>query len=250
MILTSTDIASRDIVQGAVPAGARDTTYDATVGAILRDGITHEEPSYVLPARGMVWVVSKEIFSLPDDITGLATLRTTWTHNGILALNVGVVDPGWNGPLATAVVNFSNTNFKIKKGETFLRVLFIEHGHTSSPKKRIDAQAYLAQIRDKSAITPNTFLNLKSLADEVVTSLSSSSMVANRLAKIGVIVGFGVLLVALVAIFVPIAYGVSSEFLSRKADVQTIAEQIADLQKKQEADQRKIISLEFLLRVR
>ena len=37
----------------------------------------------------MVWVLSKEEFALPKDVTGLATLRTTFTKQGILALNVG-----------------------------------------------------------------------------------------------------------------------------------------------------------------
>jgi dUTPase len=127
MILTSNEIEALGIVQNRVPHGVRSTTYDATVGEIILGGTTLQGDSYVLPPRGMVWVVSREKFSLPTDITGLATLRTSWTHNGILALNVGVIDPGWSGQLGAAIVNFSSANFVVKRGNGFLRVLFLRH---------------------------------------------------------------------------------------------------------------------------
>jgi deoxycytidine triphosphate deaminase len=88
-----------------------------------------------------------------------------------LALNVGIVDPGWNSHLATALVNFSNTNFEIERGEAFLRVLFISHAKTNAKDIIIDRKAYLGQIRDKSSKIPNTFLDLESLADEVLKRL-------------------------------------------------------------------------------
>lgn len=137
MILVSREILDRQLVHSRTSAGERETTYDATVGEIIHEGITHDGEAYALPARGMVWVVSHERFVLPKDLTGLATLRTTWTHSGILALNVGIVDPGWDGPLATAVVNFSNANFEIKKGDAFLRVIFITHLPTNAEPHKV-----------------------------------------------------------------------------------------------------------------
>jgi deoxycytidine triphosphate deaminase len=160
MILTSDEIEKLKIVQNRIPEGARSTTYDATVGEIIHEGVTYEGTSYVLPPRGMVWVVSRETFSLPPDITGLATLRTSWTHNGILALNVGIVDPGWSGQLAAALVNFSSTNFEVIRGKGFLRVLFIKHGATDAKKTEKTEGTYLDEIRDKSARIPSTFLNI------------------------------------------------------------------------------------------
>ena len=168
-------------------------------GKIIHEGKTHDGPSYVLPARGMVWVVSNEKFVLPNDITGLATLKTTWTHNGILALNVGIVDPGWNGPLATALVNFSNTNFEIERGAAFLRVLFMLHAKTSAKDILMDKKAYMGQIRDKSSKIPSTFLDSKSLANEVLNQIYGSSVFANWLTRVGIIIG----LIAIVAIFIP-----------------------------------------------
>ena len=231
MILTSNEIENLGIVQNGAPDGARSTTYDATVGEIIHEGITFEGASYVLPPRGMVWVVSRERFSLPTDITGLATLRTSWTHNGILALNVGVVDPGWSGQLAAAIVNFSNANFEVKRGNGFLRVLFIRHAETNARKNEKTQKQYLDDIRDKSARIPSTFLDLRSLSDEVLKTISGSTLLANRFANVAIIVGFGGLLIALIAIFVPIAYGVSTEWMSRKIDIQNIQNELEQMKK-------------------
>jgi hypothetical protein len=160
MILTSNEIEALGIVQSSVPHGVRSTTYDATVGEIILQGTTLEGDSYVLPPRGMVWVVSKEKFSLPTNITGLAT-----------------------------------------------------------------------HILDKSARIPSTFLDLKSLSDEVLKTLSGSSLLANRFANVGIFVGFAALLIALIAIFVPIAYGVSEEWMSRKMDIQNIQNELEQIKR-------------------
>jgi hypothetical protein len=156
------------------------------------------------------------------------------------------VDPGWNGPLATALVNFSNTNFEIERGAAFLRVLFMLHAKTSAKDILMDRKTYMGQIRDKSSKIPSTFLDLKSLANEVLNQIYGSSVFANWLTRVGIIIG----LIAIVAIFIPTAYGVSSEFMSRKADVVKMQEDIAkittrqiELQNQQQALELKIVKI-------
>lgn len=234
MILISKEISALGLVHNRTTAGDRETTYDATVGEIIHEGQTYKGNAFVLPSRGMVWVVSHERFALPNNLTGLATLRTTWTHSGILALNVGIVDPGWNGPLATALVNFSNTNFEIKRGEAFLRVVFLQHLPTHPPPHSVQTDTYLRQIRERSARIPNTFLNLASLAEEMQSKMYGSSIFGNWLARIGAVVAVIALLVALISIFVPLAYGVSTEWMSRKADLEVLKNSIGVLQKQQD----------------
>jgi deoxycytidine triphosphate deaminase len=245
MILTSSEILERKLVHNWSQEGVRHTTYDATVGEIIHEGKTHDGPSYVLPARGMVWVVSKEKFVLPSNITGLATLRTTWTHKGILALNVGIIDPCWSNHLAASLVNFSNTNFQFKKGDTFFRVLFMEHANTNAEPKDSDSGKYVSGIVDNSSKIPSTFLNLESLADEMLRKLYGSSIFANWLARFGLIVALAAGLIALIAIFVPIAYGVTSEFTSRKADVEKLKVDIAKIMTRQDDLQVEQRSVEY-----
>ena len=143
MVLTGDDIKELGIVSGSSAVGCRDTTYDATVGVIISEGSVFDGNTFVLPPRGIVWVVSAETFAIPEDVTGLATLKTQWTHAGVLALNVGVVDPGWNGPLSTALVNFSNSNFSITKGSPFFRLIFYPHEATGAEVNTFEMDAYV-----------------------------------------------------------------------------------------------------------
>lgn len=166
MLLTSDEIKTKAIVGGAVEAGERGTTYDATVGSIIKNGDEQGE-KYTLKPREIVWVVSAENFHLPLDVTGLATLRTTWTHEGILALNVGVVDPGWNGPLSAALVNFSSKEFTINKGAGFLRMLFHAHKPSSSKPVTVTPATYKAQTLSRSRLFSDSFLSMDQLVSEV-----------------------------------------------------------------------------------
>ena len=98
MILTKAQIGAEDIVKSTTKRGQRNTTYDATIGKIITKNGEWKKDSYNLPPRGIAWLISEETFSIPKNRTGLATLRTTWTHKGILTLTLGIIDPGWNGP--------------------------------------------------------------------------------------------------------------------------------------------------------
>ncbi|MBS0995913.1 dCTP deaminase domain-containing protein [Gluconobacter cerinus] len=204
-MLIKSQISQRAIVENSHPNGERDTSYDARVGDIILDGENISIDSYALPPRGVAWVTSEEVFKMPDDVTGLATLRTTWTHRGILALNVGVIDPGRTGPLATAIVNFSDKTFHIKKGDTFLRVLFFDHGKTNPKTSITDKIAYNSIIRDKSSLFSNTFLNTESLVSEVADKVLGFP-------KWGVRIGVLAFILSFLSIFAPIAINVWTNY--------------------------------------
>ncbi|APX15333.1 hypothetical protein BWR17_05430 [Phaeobacter inhibens] len=83
----------------------------------------------------MVSVVTAQKLTLPDNVTGLATLVTSLTEKGILCLNVGVVDPGYDGPLSAMLVNFSSVEREIAVDQRLFRVLFFEHANVENLEK-------------------------------------------------------------------------------------------------------------------
>lgn len=221
-MLISREIVAKSIVIDGRDAGRRATTYDATVGAIIQRGKEIRDESFLLPPRGIVWVVSAEIFDVPDDITGLATLRTTWTHDGVLALNVGVVDPLWQGPLAAAIVNFGNGEFEVKKGDPFLRLMFHRHERTQATPVVKTMSLYKKEISQKSKMYSATFLNMESLVPEVAHQVLSMPRWVSFLTIVG-------LVVAAVAIFAPIAWSVFSDHAASGAQIKLLDDQIGEL---------------------
>lgn len=235
MILTATEIATKGIVQGGGVNG-RASTYDATVGAIIQSGRAVTTPTFTLPPRGIVWVVSKERFHLPEDITGLATLRTTWTHQGVLALNVGIIDPGWEGPLATALVNLSNSEFDISVGNPFFRVIFHHHQNTGAPTLHKTDEEYRKEITGHSKSYGKTFLAMDSLVSEVSDKVLGLPRVVYMLTIAAIII-------ALLAIFVPISFSVWTDYSAGKARIEALQREVDGL-KSNRTDACRLAALE------
>jgi deoxycytidine triphosphate deaminase len=205
MVLTSQEIAAKNIVSNGRTTGRRDTTYDATIGEIISCGKVIDGPSFPLPSRGVVWVVSNEEFQLPPDATGVASLKTSWAHEGVFALNVGVIDPGWTGPIATALVNFGRDEIIVKKDDAFLRVMFLSSNPipTPRPPHYHNRSEYVKSIANKSRAFSNTFLNMAQIADEVGKEIF-------KLPKIAFWLTIAAIVISLLAMSIPIAISVAT----------------------------------------
>jgi deoxycytidine triphosphate deaminase len=171
-------ILDRGLVTGGSAANLKNSTYDLTVGDIVPIGKSaiiarRETPNrspYYLEPREMVWVLSREEFNLPGTVTGLATLRTTYTRQGILALNVGIIDPFFHGPISTALINFSDRPRRIEVGDKFFRVALFEHDDVQSQHLRdenLTRADYTKYLEDVSyAEYSPSFLNIPQYDDD------------------------------------------------------------------------------------
>jgi dUTPase len=236
MLLTQAQIRGLNIVSNDVPDGWRPTSYDATVGDIVIRGEILSASSYVIPPRGVVWVVSNETFAMPDNVTALATLKTTWTHKGLLALNVGIVDPRWTGCLSTALVNLSKTPFPIAKGNSFFRVVFNKHRATGASPSGKTRDAYLQETTERSALFARTFLDMESLSSEIAKEILGFP-------RLALVIGVVAVLISIAAIFAPIGFSTWSEYrqipvkydqLSKRVDdinADSINKKISDLER-------------------
>ncbi len=226
-MLIKNDIISNGIVQQPQPDGQRDSTYDATVGTIISDGKQIPGTTYLLGPRGVIWVISKEDFNLPKNMTAIAALRTTWAHKGIFALNVGVVDPGWSGPVSTALVNFSTEDFEIKIGNPFMRLMFFEHKVTSPTIVPVSRSNYEKQVKKNSRNFSQTFLGMDSLVDDVARKIFS-------MPKIGVVATWVGLFLAVLAIFVPILFSVWGNIDKDRENIAVLQGRLEQIEKEVE----------------
>ncbi|MBY3030982.1 hypothetical protein HF265_18060 [Rhizobium leguminosarum] len=154
------------------------SSIDLTIGEVFdSEGKPAADP-FVLKPGEIVQVVSKEIFKLPAYVTGHVTYKTTLTHKGIWALTVGIVDPGWTGPVTTTLLNFSRLDHVIHRGDEFLRVSLFEHApvHLDDMRPAPPLGTYLKnQQKAAGSLFPKTFLDGEKVADK------ATSKVMNRL---------------------------------------------------------------------
>jgi deoxycytidine triphosphate deaminase len=125
MILDDVSIKARKLVRNGRPKNYRKASYDLTVGGIVTpNGEVVDE--YLMEPQGMTKVISAELVDLPKDITGYVHVKTGLCNQGVLALNIGIVDPGFSGPLQSALLNFGKAKHRLMKGDVFSRITFHE----------------------------------------------------------------------------------------------------------------------------
>ena len=105
-------------IHSIIPTGEEAKTYDPSKPTTF----------YTLEPGGLAWVMSEEKFQIDDPrVTALVTLRSGFTKQGMLALDVGLVDANFFGPIGSLVINFSKKPIRLKAGDEFFRVLFFQH---------------------------------------------------------------------------------------------------------------------------
>src|ERR1017187_3100988 len=148
-LLSGEEIKSLKLVEDSSDDNLyRASTYDLSVGEIIPAGSVSGGSEYKLPSGGTVRVVSKEFLKLPNEITGHALLKNELCRTGVLAINIGVIDPGFEGPLSSILINFGRGDFVVKQGDPFLRISF--HRCPASPKasksSKLSREQYISNV--------------------------------------------------------------------------------------------------------
>lgn len=178
MLLNSTEIKKRALLSETSDENYASTTYDLTIDCII-DADGNEYDELMVPSSGIVDVISKEIIKLPTSVTGFAHVKTSLSSKGLLALNIGLIDPGWEGPLSTTLVNFGDHKGKLlQKGETFLRLTFVSHEASDIGFKSsiFSKEKYRINKKEKfSSNFGNDFLSLDTHISKKISEISKSS---------------------------------------------------------------------------
>jgi deoxycytidine triphosphate deaminase len=168
-MLTGSQIRDLRLIADGHDDCYRGASYDLRLQSVLTNEGKIEE-HYSLPAQGIIEVVSIEHIKLPRNISGFAMVKTSLCNEGVLALNIGIIDPGWEGPLSSFLVNFGKNERLLAKGDVFLRLTFqkLEQEAEKVPKAFIDDQSYLADRRRRvQGRFGNTFLNVSEVLQKL-----------------------------------------------------------------------------------
>ncbi len=174
-LVTGDGLDSRKFFSRGNP-GVQGSSFDLSIGKIFDDAGKELEGPFTLKPGHIVQVVSAEVFSLSNRVTGHVTYKTGLTRKGIWALTVGIVDPGWDGPIATTLLNFSRVDHTIHVGDKFLRVSLFEHEPVPDERlrKAPPLPDYLKEVQSLAASRfPTTFLDSDHIADDAAKHVLS-----------------------------------------------------------------------------
>lgn len=191
------------IITDEDPGSYRAASYDLRIGRVIAiksedSKLIEQSEFFLLPAQGMAEVVSLETVKVPDNVAGYASVMTRSARQGLLPLNTGIVDPGYEGRLSATVVNFGRSELNLKRGAPFLRLTF--HSY-NTPKgferpSAISEEEFMRNRRSEVAENFSTlFLNLTNQMAEAFRAA-----IRRNLGFVALLVSGGALVVTLTAL--------------------------------------------------
>lgn len=97
---------------------------------------------------------------MPHNIMGYLVPRNSYSEQGLLMLNAGHVDPGWqgNGHITLEVINLSEESFKLTVGEDrpFSIIFEYMHSNTTKPTTAEEDEKRRNKAIDRLASWPET----------------------------------------------------------------------------------------------
>jgi deoxycytidine triphosphate deaminase len=157
-------------------------SYDLSPRWIIKDGMTYDLDGssneqlrdLKFPPQGSLTLVSRERIVLPETHAAYAFLRTGLARKGLLAINTGIVDGGWDNHLATILINFGKDELGVGdiRGQEFLRLTF-EKITGSGPQAEASEPfaKYLEARRVESKAFPPTFLDIPARMETLSKSI-------------------------------------------------------------------------------
>jgi len=183
MLMSRDEIKAAGLIQNSVPQRYQAASYNIGVGRIILPG-GKEAEAYQIPPLGMVKAVSVERVKLPKDILSYATVKTGLSSEGILAINIGLVDPEYEGLISSILINFSKNDYHLERGDEFLRLTF--HKYTApadplpTPSHKTTDENYITGTK-KSFVEKfsATFLNIEENTREFLRKELGSGQTRN-----------------------------------------------------------------------
>lgn len=119
--------ASYDLTAGAAIWKEPDTeTKKGQIMKVFYDAgkPPHLQPTVTLQPGQMIFVITGEELNMPLDICGTVLPRNNLARKGILALNAGHVDPGFQGPIVIRLISLSTSPWPLSLGEPIFTIVF------------------------------------------------------------------------------------------------------------------------------
>lgn len=206
------------------------TSVNLSIGSFLPDLPGPDKSHRRLKPQEMVWALSKEVVALPSDVTGYVTGKRSLAAQGIMAINTGMIDPTFVGPISVILVNFSDRPQDLDLGNVFVKVIFHNHPPVTgepycAPYKACEHAAIVekfTELRAKEArkFAP-TFLNLEGHSQEI------GNAVGLRIVRSAVVQAtIAGALLAVLAVFLPIGAQMVREPRADSAEVAALREQL------------------------
>jgi deoxycytidine triphosphate deaminase len=170
-------ILTNDLVPNGKPGCVDNNSYHFTAGAAFKAGSDQPaidfgaggNPEVIIAPGEMTWIRTLEAVKLPHDVAGFWWQTNTLSRKGLMLVNMSMVEPGYEGPLACLFVNFGKQSIVIQSDTTIAKMVFVRIDqlvdNPSGPGQSLER--YDHAIRELALGQPTTFLQIADMAANI-----------------------------------------------------------------------------------
>lgn len=165
-------INNKELVPNGNVDNATHCSYEFTAALMLRGGSNQTErivePGVVIEPAQLVWIRARDEISIPADMVGLWIQTQTLARQGLLLLNITLIEPGYEGPLSAVLVNFGNKKVIIRPDTKIAKVVFLTlDSEADELVEKGNSNTYDAKLLDMAANAPTSFLQLETFLPNI-----------------------------------------------------------------------------------
>lgn len=117
---------------------------------------TTRQKYYIIPPKGFVLAVTKEIINLPDDISAFVEGRSSIGRMGLFIQNAGWIDSGFRGTITLELFNATNYPMMIYSDIRIGQIVFCKNDEPSE-------KSYNGKYQNQIDVTGSTLYKDKEL---------------------------------------------------------------------------------------
>lgn len=124
----------------------------------------------------MIWIRTREQVKIPTNMVGFWWQTNSLSRQGLMLVNMSMVEPGYEGDLACLFVNFGNQRIPINGDTSIAKMVFVDiRGEVTHPFQGHGSRAQYDESLHRLALNqPSSFLQVGDLA----TSLDKQKQAA------------------------------------------------------------------------
>ncbi|MGP0628563.1 dCTP deaminase [Nitrospina sp. 32_T5] len=124
------EISQNQLIENSNNENVQPCSYDLRIGTIfsgskkIDENHTENTDAIKIEPGEVVSILTMETLKMPNNIVGTVFPLNGMSSEGLLVLNPGHIDPGFNGPITVIALNLRKVNLTIQRGDKIFTVIF------------------------------------------------------------------------------------------------------------------------------
>jgi deoxycytidine triphosphate deaminase len=158
---------------------------ESTIVDWERPSQPHEDRFVLIEPGQLVWIRNKGRIRLPNNVCAFWWQTSTLSRQGLMLVNMSMVEPGYEGPLACLFVNFGKSRIRIGPNTVVAKLVFqlLDRETDSRWASEMDVERYDSDVHSNAVNGPTSFLCVADLWSDLTSQRTTARVELEELAR-------------------------------------------------------------------